>query len=70
MFVLFVHQGGLDAQFNQKDSNFKCVLDYMKVHQDKKEFIFRNFTVLFRHVFEGLDYLTGQNIVHRDIKCM
>ena len=48
--------------------NLTCVLDYMTVFQDQKKFIFRNYTVLFRHVFEGLCYLKNKGIVHRDIK--
>ena len=52
-----------------KEENLTCVLDYMMVFQNQKKFIFRNYTVLFRHVFEGLCYLKTQGIVHRDIKC-
>ena len=44
------------------------VLDYMTVFQDQKKFIFRNYTVMFRHVFEGLCYLKNEGIIHRDIK--
>ena len=46
-----------------------CILDYMTAYPDQEKFIFRNYTVLFQHVFEGLCYLKRKGIVHRDIKC-
>ena len=41
----------------------------MQEYQHQEKFIFRNYTVLFRHVFEGLCYLKSKGIVYRDIKC-
>ena len=41
----------------------------MTVYQDQESYIFRNYTVLFQHVFKGLCYLKCKGIVHRDIKC-
>ena len=58
----------LRKQFT-KEKNLTCVLDYMTVYPDQKKFIFRNYTVLFRHIFKGLCYLKSKEIVHRDIKC-
>ena len=45
------------------------MLDYMEKYQDQEKFIFRNYTVLFQHVFKGLSYLETKGIIHRDIKC-
>jgi len=52
-----------------KEKDLTCVLDYMMRYQDQEKFIFRNYTVIFQHVFEGLHYLEAKGIVHRDIKC-
>ena len=58
----------LQQQFT-RDLNLTCVLDYMVVYPEQEKFVFRNFTVLFQHVFKGLCYLKSRRIVHRDIKC-
>ena len=59
---------GLDEQFNEK-ATCRSVLDYMAKYKGQKMLIFRNYLVLFHHVFDGLAYLQTQKIVHRDIKC-
>ena len=59
--------GGLDEQF--KKVNLKCVLDYMASYLDEMDFIFRNYTVVFKHVFKGLMFLELNGIIHRDVKC-
>lgn len=59
--------GDLDEQFTQV--NLKCVLDYMAFYLDEMDFIFRNYTVVFKHVFEGLSFLGQNGIIHRDVKC-
>ena len=57
--------GDIQKQFTK----LTCVKDYMKEYQNQEKFIFRNYTVLCRHVFEGLCYLKSEGIIHRDIKC-
>ena len=64
---MYPSAGDLYKQFTEKE--LSCVLDYMMKYQNQQKFIFRNYTVLFRHVFEGLCYLKSKEIVHRDIKC-
>jgi len=59
---------GLNEQFSTK-STCQSVLDYMVKHRGQKKLMFRNYLVLFHHVFDGLSYLQTQEIVHRDIKC-
>jgi len=59
---------GLNEQFG-KGAPCKSVLDYMAKHRGQKKLMFRNYLVLFHHVFDGLSYLQTQKIVHRDIKC-
>ena len=62
----FVSIEDLHKQFGKE---LTCVLDYMEKYQDQEKFIFRNYTVLFQHVFKGLSYLETKGIIHRDIKC-
>ena len=64
----FISVVDLCKQFT-KEEKLTCVLDYMIVYPDQKKFIFRNYTVLLRHVFKGLCYLKSKGIIHRDIKC-
>ena len=62
---------GLDEQFKQ-EIGCGSVLAYMtkvKYHGQKK-FIFRNFLDTFHQVFDELDYLRRQKLVHRDAKGM
>lgn len=40
----------------------------MASYLDETEFIFRNYTVVFKHVFEGLSFLGQNGIIHRDVK--
>ena len=63
----YISAEDLCKQFTKE--KLTCFLDYMTVHPDQEKFIFRNYTVLFRHVFKGLCYLNRKGIVHRDIKC-
>ena len=65
---MYVSVVDLRKQFT-KEEHLTCVLDYMATYKSQEKYIFRNYTVLFRHVFEGLCYLKKQGIVHRDIKC-
>ena len=63
MHYVFIED--LHKQFGRE---LTCVLDYMTKYQNQEKFIFHNYTVLFRHVFKGLQYLQSKGIVHRDIK--
>ena len=36
---------------------------------DEMDFIFRNYTVVFKHVFKALGFLEFHGIIHRDVKC-
>ena len=62
---------GLNKQFKQ-EANCGSVLAYMAKYQGQKEYmyIFRNFLEMFHQVFDGLDYLREQKLVHRDVKGM
>ena len=58
---------GLDKQF-KPEIGCGSVLAYMKKYQTQMKFIFRNFLNMFHQVFDGLDYLREQKLVHRDVK--
>ena len=60
---------GLHKQFKQ-EKDCDSVLAYMAKYHDQKKFIFRNFLEMFHQVFDGLDYLREQKLVHRDVKGM
>ena len=65
IIILFIE--GLNEQFKQECDS---VLAYMAEYQDQKEYIFRNFLEIFHQLFDGLDYLKSQELVHRDVKGM
>ena len=44
-------------------------MDYMCQYHEETDFIFRNYTVLFKHVFKALCFLKENEIIHRDVKC-
>ena len=44
-------------------------MDYMCQYLEEMDFIFRNFTVVFKHVFKALYFLETHGIIHRDVKC-
>ena len=60
---------GLHKQFKQ-EKDCDSVLAYMAKYYGQKKFIFRNFLEMFHQVFDGLDYLREQKLVHRDVKGM
>ena len=41
----------------------------MASYLDEMDFIFCNYTVVFKHVFKGLRFLENNGIIHRDVKC-
>ena len=58
--------GGLHKQFK----THKCIIEHMYHYPDEEEIIFKNFLILFLHVFQGLEYLHEKEIVHGDVKGM
>lgn len=56
--------GGLHKQFKTHN----CIVDYMHHYPEEEDTIFRNFLIIFLHVFQGLEYLHDRGIVHGDVK--
>ena len=69
--VIYLFTEGVNKQFKQ-GTDYDSVLAYMAKYQGQKEYmyIFRNFLEMFHQVFDGLDYLRKQKLVHRDVKGM
>ena len=59
--------GGLDEHF-KKPPEPDCIIKYMISFKDQEKCIFRNYKILFLHVFKGLQYLHSKGIVHGDVK--
>ena len=66
MYLLYYIES-LDKYF-VTEKNCKCVLDYMKNYHNEQNYIYRNYLLLFHQVFDALNYLQTQQVVHRDVK--
>ncbi|XP_065897013.1 uncharacterized protein [Dysidea avara] len=63
----YMNRGGLDEHF-KKPPEPDCIIKYMISFKDQEKCIFRNYKILFLHVFKGLQYLHSKGIVHGDVK--
>ena len=67
VIIMLIFIEGLDEHFKQ-EIGCGSVLAYMAKYHGQRKFIFRNFLEIFHQVFDGLEYLRRQNLVHRDVK--